>query len=146
VDNSIKMFVSVLATAAALAGSAVAAECPGPNVRITEAEKKFAVILPAAAGMESQSFDDIGCSVLSRNSECASRQSTFDGYALVADYLTGEQVPVEKAFFVLKANVKTPREYGIVAFKEKAHALKFSAEHDGGNIVMWPALIDSSLK
>ena len=98
------------------------------------------------SGMESQNFNDIGCAVISRNGECATRQGIFDGGAATYDYVSGEQVPVEKAYFVLKTDVKTPGGFGIVAFKDKAEAEKFSAGHGKGKVVKWFELVDEKLK
>lgn len=123
-----------------------AEECAGANVKITDALKRFSVVLSGASGMEAQSFDDIGCAVLSRNGECATRQGMFDSNAMVVDYATGEELKAEKAFFVIKTDVKTPKSYGIVAFKDKAQAETFSAEHGKGKVVKWFELVDEKLK
>jgi hypothetical protein len=48
----------------------MADECAGSG-KIGEGEKNFSVVLAKAAGMAAQSFNDIGCAVISRNSECA---------------------------------------------------------------------------
>jgi len=135
-----------LVFAVILPPGAFAGECDSGNAKIEEANRKFAVILPTMSGMEAQSFDDIGCGVISRNGECATRQGMFDSNAMVHDYLSGEQIPAEKAFFVLRTNVKTPRDFGIVAFKDKAEADKFSAAHGRGRVVKWFELVDEKLK
>jgi hypothetical protein len=111
-----------------------------------EAEKKFSASLPNVSGMGPSSYNDIGCAVISRNSECATRQMTFDSNAVVYDYVTEEAIPSEKAFFVLKSDVKTPAGYGIVAFKDKMQADKFSAEHGKGKVVRWFELVDEKLQ
>ena len=129
-----------------LSAASFAADCGDGSAVVTDANRKFAVILPKVSEMAAQSFDDIGCAVVSRNNECAMRQSTFDGNAVVYDYLSGEQVPAEKAFFVLMTDVKTPRDYGIVAFKDRAEAEKFSAGHGKGKVVKWFELVDEKLK
>jgi hypothetical protein len=121
-------------------------ECVGSSVKIDDAGRKFAVILPAGSGMEAQSFDDIGCAVLSRNGECASRQSMFDTNAVVYDYQTAERLPAEKAYFVLRTGITTPQGYGIVAFKDKAEAVRFSSGHGNGKVVKWFELVDEPLK
>ena len=132
--------------AVVLSAVSFAGECGAGSASINETNRKFAVILPAMSGMEAQSFDDIGCGVISRNGECATRQGMFDSNAMVHDYLSGEQIPAEKAFFVLRTNVKTPRDFGIVAFKDKAEADKFSAAHGRGRVVKWFELVDEKLK
>jgi nitrous oxide reductase accessory protein NosL len=70
----------------------------------------------------------------------------FDSNAVTYDHSTGEQVPVEKAYFVLRTDVKTPRGYGIVAFKDKAQAEAFSAAHGKGKVVKWYQIVDETLK
>jgi copper chaperone NosL len=122
-----------------------AAVCSQCNMIINEANRKFSVFLPNVKGMGPSTFDDIGCAVASRNNECATRQMTFDSNAVVYDYLTEEAVPAERAFFVLKTDVRTPMGYGIVAFKDKAQAEKFAGEHGKAKVVRWFELIDEKL-
>ena len=123
--------------------TAVCSQC---NRMISEADKRYSVFLPNVKVMGPSTFDDIGCAVASRNNECATRQMTFDGNAVVHDYLTEETVPAEKAFFVLKTDIKTPAGYSIVAFKDKAQADTFAAEHGKGKVVRWFELVDETLK
>ncbi len=104
------------------------------------------MVLQKVSGIEDQSFDDIGCAVLSRNNECAMRQGMFDSNAVAYDYQTGDAVPVEKAFFVLRTDVKTTRGYGIVAFRDRTQAEAFSAAHGKGKVVKWYQLVDESLR
>jgi hypothetical protein len=125
--------------------SAMADDCEDTS-KIGDSEKKFSVVLSNVSGMEPQSFNDIGCAVISRNGECATRQSMFDGGAVTYDYQSGEQLPVEKAYFAMKTDVKTPKGFGIVAFKDKAEAEKFSAAHGKGKIVKWFEIVDEKLK
>ena len=120
----------------------VCSEC---NMNITEKNMKFSVTLPNVKGMGPSSYDDVGCAVISRNKECATRQMTFDGNAVVHDYVTGEEVPAEKAFFAFKSNAWTPMGYGIVAFKDKAEAEKFAAEHGKVKVVRWFELVEMTL-
>jgi hypothetical protein len=114
--------------------------------RISEAEKRFSVVLKKIPGMGPSSYDDIGCAVISRNSECATRQMMFDGSSVAYDYLTAAEVPVETAYFVFKADVSTPRGYGIVAFKDRAQAERFAAEQGKGKVIRWFELVDEKLK
>jgi len=138
--------VLVLATLTAhAAGPKKAAVCSQCNMLINEAHMKFSAFLPNVSGMGPSSYNDIGCAVASRNSECATRQMTFDSNAVVYDYVTEEEVLAEKAFFVLKTDVRTPAGYGIVAFKDKAQAEKFAAEHGKGKVVRWFELVDEKL-
>jgi copper chaperone NosL len=119
--------------------------CSVCNMKISEAGKKFSVDLPNVSGMGPSSYDDIGCAVISRNGECATRQMTFDSNAIVYDLVTGEAVPAEKAFFAFKSSFRTPMGYGIVAFKDKAQAEMFSAEHGKVKVVRWFELVDMKL-
>ena len=121
------------------------AVCSVCNMKISETGKKFSVVLPNVSGMGPASFCDIGCALISRNSECATRQMTFDSNAIVYDLATGEAVPAEKAFFAYKSSFRTPMGYGIVAFKDKAEAEKFAAEHGKVKVVRWFELVDMKL-
>ena len=121
------------------------AVCSVCNMTVREAEKKFSVVLPNVSGMGPSSYDDIGCAVQSRNNECATRQITFDSNAVVHDFASGDAVPAEKAFFAFKSSFRTPMGYGIVAFKDKAQAEKFAAEHGKVKVVRWFELVDMKL-
>lgn len=137
--------IAVIAAAGRAEGQKKLSVCSVCNMKISEAEKKFSVVLPNVAGMGPSSYDDIGCAVISRNNECATRQMTFDGNAIVYDLVTGEAVPAEKAFFAFKSSFRTPMGYGIVAFKDKVQAEKFAAEHGKVNVVRWFELVDMKL-
>ena len=141
-----ELFLALSAALVFAAGSAIADECADTHVKITESVKKFSVLMSGATGMETRSFDDIGCAITNRNNECATRQMLFDGHAAVVDYASGEELPAEKAFFVLKTDVQTPRGFGIVAFKDKNQAEQFSAGHGKGKVVRWFELVDEKLK
>ena len=140
-------FVLIVAAAAAVRADDKArpSVCSVCNMKVNEAEKKFSVALPNVKGMGPSAYDDIGCAVMSRNNECATRQMTFDSNAIVYDFVTGEQVPAEKAFFAFKTSFRTPMGYGIVAFKDKAQAEKFAAEHGKAKVVRWFELVDMKL-
>ena len=120
--------------------------CPVCNMQVADAEKKFTVYLPNVSGMGPSTFDDIGCAVQSRNTECASRQTTFDSNAVVYDFVTGEPVLAEKAFFAFKSTLRTPMGYGIVAFKDKTQAETFAVEHGKVQVVKWFELVDMKLQ
>lgn len=119
--------------------------CSVCNMKISEAGKIHSVALPSVSGMGPSSYCDIGCAVISRNAECATRQSTFDSNAVVYDFVTGDAVPAEKAFFAFKSGAWTPMGYGIVAFKDKAQAEKFAAERGKVKVVKWFELVDMKL-
>ncbi len=125
--------------------SAAGQECSS-QAKIDDAGRRFSVMTGKSSGMEAQSFNDIGCAVVSRNSECATRQGMFDDNAVVFDFSTGEQIRADKAYFVLRTGIATPQGYGIVAFKDRAEAEKFSAAHGKGKVVKWFELVDEKLK
>jgi copper chaperone NosL len=140
------MPVLVLVTSTAHAAEPKkAAVCSQCNMMINEADRKFSAFLPNVKGMGPSHFCDIGCAVQSRNNECATRQMIFDGNAIVYDFLSGEAVTVEKAFFAFRSAFRTPMGYGIVAFKDKAEAEKFAAEHGKVKVVRWFELVDEKL-
>jgi hypothetical protein len=117
--------------------------CAQCKTVVTEENRKFAVIVPK--GIEYSVFDDIGCAVIGRSNECASRQTLYDNNAVTYDHLTGEEVPVDQAFFIYRTDVKTPRGYGIVAFKDKAKAEEFAAAHGKGKVIKWYLLVDEKM-
>lgn len=136
----------VLLFLAPVAGPAQESTCRVCNMKITEKYKKFSVVMPKVSGMESSAFDDIGCAIAFRNKECATRQSTFDSNAFTYDYGTGEQIAMEKAFFVAGAGAWTPMGYDIVAFKDKEKAEKFVAEKGKGQVLKLYQLVDLDIK
>ena len=139
-------FFVVAACSPVMAGEAPRSPvCALCNMKVADTEKKLSVFMPNVSGMGPSHFCDIGCAVQSRNNECATRQMTFDGNAVAYDFPSGEAVPVEKAFFVLKTDIKTPMGYGIVVFKDKAMAEKFASEHGKGRVVRWFELVDEKL-
>ena len=144
--NNHKIFLlSLFALLLGLASQGMADDCAGSG-KIGEGEKKFSVLLAKAAGMAAQSFNDIGCAVISRNSECATRQNAFDDGAKTYDYRSGEELPVDKAYFLMQSGEKTPRGFGIVAFKDKAEAEKFAAARGKGKVVKWFELVEEKLQ
>jgi len=126
-----------------LAGETSCTKC---SMKFNEAGKKFSVIMPKVPSMEGSSFDDIGCAVVWRNGECAIRQTTFDSNAFTFDYLSGEQVALENAFFVVETGVKTPMSYDIIAFKDKPAAEKQVKTSCKGKIYKLFELVDLPLK
>lgn len=111
--------------------------------QVPEAYRKFSVVIPA--GIEPSSFFDIGCAVKHRDTECASRQMAMDQNAAVFDYASGERIKAEDAFFATGTDVQTPLGHGVVAFKEKAAAEQFVAEHKG-KVLKWFQVVDMTFK
>lgn len=122
------------------------AACAVCTMKIEEKARNFSVVMPKTSSMEASDFDDVGCAVVYRNKECASRQSTFDSNAYAHDYESGAQIPLEKAFFVVKSGVQTPMGYAIIAFKSKEQAGKFAAEHGNASVLKWYQVVDLDIK
>ena len=119
--------------------------CDFCKMKVADEGKKRSVFLPNNSGMGPASFCDIGCAVQSRNNECATRQMTFDSNALVYDFVTGEAVAAEKAFFAFKSDLRTPMGSGIVAFKDKAAAEMFAREHGKVKVLRWFELMNERM-
>lgn len=144
-------FAAVLPVMAlAAVGAAVTKDKPVPtmcklcDMKIAEKDRKFSAVV--MEGMERSAFDDIKCAVTWRNGECAMRQAAFDVNAYVYDYGTGEQVSVEKAFYVADAGVATPMESGIVAFKDAEAAEKFIAQQKKGRVLTYHKIYTMTFK
>ena len=118
--------------------------CKNCDMKFNDAEKKFSVVVPR--GIEFSEFDDVGCALVWKNGECAMRQDAFDNNAVVYDYRTEEAVPIQSAFFVVEAGIKTPMGYGIVAFKIRAQAEQLVAELKKGKVVKYAELDSLKLK
>lgn len=112
--------------------------CKKCDMKFSDADKKFSVTV--SQGIEFSEFDDIGCAMVWKYGECAMRQDAFDNYAVAHDYETGEQVPVQKALFVVESGVKTPMGYGVIAFKTKEQAEKLVAELKKGKVIKYADL------
>jgi nitrous oxide reductase accessory protein NosL len=113
-------------------------------MKIADQDRKYAVYV--TEGIEPTAFNDIGCAVIWYNNECAMRQSAFDSHAVAHDFYTEETVPMEKAFYVSGPGIKTPKGYGIVAFRNRAEAEKFAVEQGGGKVVHYNELTTIKLK
>ncbi len=135
----ILLIVSVVAYAA----TATPTSCSVCGAKITEADMRFSLYI--TEGMEAHAFDDIGCAVIFYADLCASRSMAFDNFAMVRDYGSGEDVPVDKAFYVRGANIKTPRGYGIVAFKTMEAAKSF-ASGQGATLLKYSEFSSLKLK
>jgi nitrous oxide reductase accessory protein NosL len=113
-------------------------------MKIVDSDKKYAVYL--LEGIEPTAFNDIGCAVIWYNNECAMRQSAFDSNAMVHDFGTEEPIPVEKAVYVTGSGVKTPKGYGIAAFKNREQAEKLAVGLENGKILSYSELTALKLK
>lgn len=118
--------------------------CNKCNKNLSEANMKYSVTL--TEGIEPMSFDDIGCSLLWREGECAMRMSAFDSYARVHDFNTGESLGMENAFFAYGPEIKTPKGYGIVAFKTREQAAAFAAQAGKAKVLTFLEITSLTLK
>lgn len=114
--------------------------CKKCNMPLAAAEQRFSVSVPK--GIEASAFNDIGCLIAWRNSECAMRQSAIDSNAVVRDFSTGEEVAAEQAFYVVGSETATPRKHDIIAFKSKERAEAFTAEKKKGSIMNYRQVVD----
>ena len=105
------------------------ADCKKAPSEITGEVRKFSFI---STGKTEAAFTDIGCALVYRKTLCASESVDFDENAVVHDYNTGEAIAFETSFYVADSGVETPAGYGIIAFKDKASAEKFTAAGKGG--------------
>jgi hypothetical protein len=134
----------LLPLAAAAAAEELKPTCGSVGIdQVPEKYRKSSVVIPA--GIEPSSFFDIGCAVKFRDNECASRQLAMDQNAEVFDYLSGEKIKAQEAFFVTGTDVQTPLGHGVVAFKEKAAAEKFVGEHKG-TVMKWHEVVNLTFK
>lgn len=86
-------------------------------------------------------YDDIGCSIEWRNRElCAMELSAFDITARVFDYLTGHELEMAKAYYVV--NESAPADSKIIAFAAKLDAEKYVAVHSAGKVVDFTTLTE----
>ncbi len=97
-------------------------------------------------GKHMKRFDDIGCMVKWRDGQCTSTQMELDYNLFVRDYKTGEEIPAQDAFYVVRTTVRTPMGYGIVAFKDEAAAKAFSANEEGSGVMDYETMVDSNFE
>ncbi len=138
------LFMVLLPVAVPAAEKEAPTWCNKCNMKIPEANRKYSVTL--TEGIEPMAFDDIGCSMLWRDGECAMRMSAFDSNARVYDYLTGEPVVIENAFFVSGPEIKTPMGYGIIAFKTREQAASVAARSGKSKVLTYQELTSLQLK
>jgi len=63
----------------------------------------------------------------------------------VRDYPTGDWAEARSCSFIAGSGVATPMRYGIIAFKDKAGALKFKKEKGRGDIYTFDGILASKL-
>lgn len=128
-----------LPTLSALGGDELS-RCGEMGILIDDATKRFSVTQGNVA--KPVSYNDIGCAMIWRENQCTAIQTTFDSTAVAFDFLDGEEVPVDKAYFVRGSGIDTPMHFGVVAFKSREAAERFVEEHPGGIIVTYEELLN----
>lgn len=71
-------------------------------------------------------FDDIGCMTVYLQGNLEQAANVF-----VHDYMTGEWIDMYEAVFIQGSSVKSPMNYGFVAFSSQKDAETFQAENGG---------------
>jgi hypothetical protein len=90
-------------------------------------------------------YDDIGCSIEWRNRElCAMELSAFDITAKVFDFLTGHELEMAKAYYMVSASA--PAGSKVIAFGDKQDAEKYVAEQGNMKVVDFTALTELKFK
>lgn len=77
------------------------------------------------------SFDDLAHAKNFRNKLCTTNQYMFDGTAQAYDYYTEAPVYMSDAIYVRNSGIPTPGGSGLVAFKDRAGAERFTSEKGG---------------
>lgn len=114
-------------------------KCGESGILLGEETKRFSVTQSNVA--KPVSYNDIGCAMIWRDNQCTAIQTTFDSTAVAVDYLDGEEIPIDKAYFVRGSGVETPMGYGVIAFKSKERAERFVAEHPEGTVLTYEDLL-----
>jgi len=102
-------------------------------------EKKFASEYRISKN-RTKKFDDIGCMVkyiLEEEPVDKKKITVF-----VADYDTGKWLRAENAIFVHSKKIRTPMNFGIIAFKNEKDAREFVRKDNGSIIGGYQQLMD----
>lgn len=118
--------------------------CGKSRVPVDSELNKFFIVQTKAS--TPVAFDDIGCALLWRENQCTAIQMSFDATAQVFDYYTEEALNAKDAFYVQDTKIKTPRGYGIAAFKDRESAEKFISENGKGKILTYDDLLMMGLE
>ena len=90
-------------------------------------------------------FDDLGCTVIWRNIQCAIDQGMFDEVATARDFDDLSIIIMSNSYYVKTDKLITPIGFGIAAFKDKGSAKKFISQHGTGNLLSYWDLIKLEL-
>lgn len=107
------------------------------NMEITE--KLFSVTGDMGTPVQ---LADIGCTPAMFQEMCAMEQTGFNDTATVFDYVTGEEINMSAAWFVVGSGVSTPLGSDIVAFADLEGAENFVENQGAGRIIRYDELLD----
>lgn len=115
--------------------AAAGAECRPLSAPITGEERQYSAVADIYGF---QAYPDIPCAVYWRNNElCATELSSFQFTAKVFDYLSGDEVLMTDAHYVVAApGMDLP-----VAFAERAAAQAFLDGSGGGKLLNYQELL-----
>lgn len=137
------LIFSVIVAAALAADLVVPQSCTYCRMKV--AEPKFSV--SNRAMFVPAHFCDIGCAINYRNQACCgAEQGAFDMYGEAQDYISGEPVNIDKAFYVLGSGVETPMGYDIIAFTERDEAERFVADAGKGKVTSYSEIKELEFK
>jgi len=113
-------------------------QCDKLDRQVTGPAMKYSMIADVSGFA---AFDDIGCSIEWRNKElCATELASFDITARVFDFLTGRELEMAKAYYVVSESA--PAGSKVIAFGMKQDAEKYVAEHGNVKVVDFTALTE----
>ncbi|HIQ29585.1 MAG TPA: hypothetical protein EYH45_03375 [Candidatus Caldiarchaeum subterraneum] len=102
---------------------------------------RFAAAMFVEGELDFRKYDDIGCML----AEYITLDKDMIMEVIVHDYVSGEAVKVEEAWFVVAPRDKlvTPMGYGVAAFKNLEDAEQVAGEY-GGEVMKWEGLVDKA--
>jgi hypothetical protein len=89
-----------------------------------------------------KSCTDIGSAILWREQQCILHQTAFDSGAKIADYYSGEKIPVREALSVWGSGITTPGGRDMIAFEDRKSAEKFMEERGRGEILTFDDILE----
>lgn len=121
----------------ALAAPALHAEDPAAAATCEKCLfKEVKTVTPFAISHRPQAkkmlYDDIACGLKWRAKQCSSGQGNFDSGALVYDFHTLAEIPVNEATFVQSPAIVSPLGSGLAAFANPADADDFLSQKGEG--------------
>ena len=112
--------------------------CEKFDQRVTGQALKYSMIADVNGFV---AYDNIGCAIEWRNRElCAMELTAFDITAKVFDFLTGNELEMAKAYYVISASA--PASSKVFAFGDKQGAEKYVAEQGSMKVIDYTALTE----